>query len=814
MNHHIELPLLRMPIRQRLSYRQARTAVLLGLCMGLLLGLGQVTFDLFKERKRIQSNITQMLEIIQESAAQATFLQDSIQAERVLSGMFNCQAIHHAHLQTETGLSFLNKHRPEINSGFSKWLSSQLLGEDNSFTIPLNFNGQPAGKLSISVDPYTAANDFILRAGFTLLGSLLQAILLATILTVAFHRILTRPILLLGRQLAQIDPSAPTLHPITVPTDNQNDELGLLASLINQTLEAFESTLHIHKKMEIELKRTQFSVDHAADMICWIEPSGRFIYVNEAMCKAVGYSKDELLGMSGFDIHANFTMEQWKDHWNDLKTEPTKSIETFVKTKNGTILPLEVHSTLLNIDGQEIHCNFARDIRLRKTAEIAIKRANKILLTLSHGNEAMIKTTSEAELLERICQLIVQDGDYRMVWVGFATFDAQKRIIPIAQHGFDDGYLNTMIITWDDTPTGCGPSGTAFKTRQPAISRVIQTDPKFTPWRQEATRRGFASSLALPLPNGDQLPLGTLNIYSGYPDAFDKEEIQLLENLANNLAFGILKFREAEERRRAQKAILRNARLASLGVLSASMAHEINNPNNAIQFNIPLLATIWEDALPILQQVHKQSGPFYLGDMPMTEVIEVVPQLLNGIRTSSQKIQTIIGGLKHMARQDKGNLTQKINIHEPIQSALMILQNQIRESTDHCILVPASLPLSVRGNAQQLEQAFINIIQNALHSLSNRQQGIHISTSINKEKSHVEIQFRDQGCGIAPEHIEKLTNPFFSTKTESGGMGLGLSITKTILENHAGELLFVSELMHGTTVTVRLPLDTDSSCGD
>lgn len=758
-------------------------------------------------------------------------------------------------------------------------------------------------------------------AGIRLFIGLLQSLVLALILTWLFHRLLTRPIRRIGRQLASIDPTRPIRLPITVPPEHQQSELGLLARHLNHALTLFDNALRVHKETDRLLQRTQFSVDHAADMICWVDPAGRFIYVNEAMCLATGYPRAELLTRTLFDIRVDLTPDQWADHGEALEHSGQCCMEYAVRTKAGALLYLEVQTTLLKIEGMTIHCHFARDIRPRKQAERAIRRANRTLLTLSHGNETMIKATSEQELLKRICRLIVEEGGYRMAWVGFASADGC--ILPAARYGFDAGCLDNLEITWLDAGKDGGPSGAAYRTGKPILAREIGSDPDFAPWREEAARRGYVSSLALPLPVDDLLPLGTLNIYSVSLDAFDPEEIQLLENLANNLAFGILKFREAEERRRAQKAMriseekllsllhhspdpimtldregrvqyanraltdpildallksrlpdlkariaevfvngeavefpltdgesswwearlapifhdgrvsevlavcqdvtekhvlqaqnLRNARLASLGVLSASVAHEINNPNNAIQFNVPILSAVWEDARPMLLNLHERSGAFYLGGMPCEEAMEVVPRLLDGIRMSAQRIQLIISGLKHMVRQDKGILTQRINILDPIHAAMMILQNQIRAATDHCRLWPPEQPVMVRGNAQQLEQAFINILQNGLQALTGREERIEIAIHSDPGAGFLEVVFRDEGRGIDPDHVGKLTDPFFSTKTESGGMGLGLSITKTIIENHAGTMAFASELGRGTRVTVRLPLDASTARGE
>ncbi|MEO5344988.1 MAG: PAS domain S-box protein [Magnetococcus sp. YQC-9] len=916
------VPSARLSLRQRLIYRQARMALAVGALVGVVLGLGVVVFDLVRERDRTRDALYRTLTIVSEPAAHAVSGQDRLLAKRLLTGLLLESAIWQVELRLPDDTLLARSQTGEAERVFDRWMTGLLWPGESTLEWPVSSTGGAVGKLVVQINLRVRATNFLLRALFMLLIELVQAIILSVLLTLVFHRLLTRPIRQIGRQLAQVDPTRPIHLPITVPLEHVDNELGLLARHINHALTLFDHALLSRKETDWLLQRTQFSVDHAADMICWVDSEGRFIYVNEAMCQALGYTRAELLERSIYEIRSDMTPELWEEHRADLEEWGKSCMEVAVRTKGGEPLDLEVQTTLLKIEGMSIHCHFARDMRPRKLAERTIRRANRTLLTLSHGNETMIKATSEQELLKRICRLIVEDGGYRMAWVGFATSDG--RIVPAAQYGFDDGYLDTLQISWQDAKTGRGPTGTAYRTGRPTLAREIQSDPHFTPWREEATRRGYVSSLALPLPVDDLLPLGTLNIYSGALDAFDSEEIQLLENLANNLAFGILKFREAEERRRAQKALqiseeklrtliqhspdhlmtldrnghvrfsnraggsdclsdalfkerlpdlkariaevfatgeavefpftdgesswwearvapifhdgrvsevlavcqdvtekhtlqaqnLRNARLASLGVLSASVAHEVNNPNNAIQFNVPVLSAVWEDARPILQGVHQGSGAFYLGGMEFEEAMEVVPRLLEGIQMSSQRIKIIIDGLKHMVRQDKGIVTQRINILDPIHAAMMILQNQIRAATNSCRLLPPLQPVMVRGNAQQLEQAFINILQNGLHALTCREEGIFIAIQADPEAGFLEVRFRDEGRGIALENLGKLTDPFFSTKTESGGMGLGLSITKSIIENHAGELIFASEPGLGTTVTVRLPLDATTLRGE
>ena len=163
-----------------------------------------------------------------------------------------------------------------------------------------------------------------------------------------------------------------------------------------------------------------------------------------------------------------------------------------------------------------------------------------------------MRAVDEQSLLDEVCDIIVQSGGYRMVWVGMVGHDERKLIQPVAFSGQEDGYLQNEI-RWDDTPAGQGPTGQALRTLQTQIVRDIGTDPNFNSWREAALARGFASLIVLPLLYDDAV-FATLNVYSDQVDAFDPEEIQLLTELTSDLAFGIVGLRVRAERLRAEKA--------------------------------------------------------------------------------------------------------------------------------------------------------------------------------------------------------------------------------------------------------------------
>ena len=185
----------------------------------------------------------------------------------------------------------------------------------------------------------------------------------------------------------------------------------------------------------------------------------------------------------------------------------------------------------------------------RHRAEAQLWRVNQAQRVLSKCNEALIRATEESTLLQQICDLIVEEAGYRLCWVGRAENDAAKSVTAIAQAGFEAGYLATLNITWADTERGRGPTGTCIRTRETVVTKHIATDPKMIPWRAEALKRGYGSSVSIPL-IVDSQAFGAIMIYAAEPGAFGTEEVKLLTELASDLAFGIGTLRTRAERDR------------------------------------------------------------------------------------------------------------------------------------------------------------------------------------------------------------------------------------------------------------------------
>ena len=183
-----------------------------------------------------------------------------------------------------------------------------------------------------------------------------------------------------------------------------------------------------------------------------------------------------------------------------------------------------------------------------------LHQLNRTLRALSKSSQAMLRSTDEPAFLEQVCRVVVEDCGHAMVWIGFAEDDPGKTVRPAAHAGFEKGYLETLHVTWADTERGRGPTGTAIRTGRPSACTNMLTDPRFAPWREDAIKRGYASSIVFPL-LADGTPFGAITIYSRDPNPFSEDERKLLAELADDLAYGVTALRSRAAHKRAEDAL-------------------------------------------------------------------------------------------------------------------------------------------------------------------------------------------------------------------------------------------------------------------
>jgi PAS domain S-box-containing protein len=254
-----------------------------------------------------------------------------------------------------------------------------------------------------------------------------------------------------------------------------------------------------------------------------------------------------------------------------------------------------------------------------------------------------------------------------------------------------------------------------------------------------------------------------------------------------------------------QQQLVQADKMASLGILVSGMAHEINNPNNFIVLNGEILATAWENVIPILEKYYQENGDFLLAGIPYTQARTKIGQLTSGILEGATRIAKIVETLRDFAHQDTGDLDQQVDVNSVIESAIVIMNNLIQKSTDRfSVALMENLP-QIRGNPQQLEQVIINLITNSCQAIRAPQECLVVSTSYNKGSDQIIITILDEGKGVPPENLNRIIEPFFTTKGDEGGTGLGLSVSYSIVKNHGGNLHFTSKGRKGTIATVTLP---------
>jgi len=305
------------------------------------------------------------------------------------------------------------------------------------------------------------------------------------------------------------------------------------------------------QSIEQILDRLSPFVNLASEVFGLLDENLNILFINAAGEKMLGVSNEAIRGKNLTEIVPDIVESgRYDKYLNVLKRGESYFVDDLVShTKFG-----DVHLNLKAFKVGNRLGVIATDITPRKLMEAKLARVGRALLVTSSSNVALVRATDESEYLQEVCRIAVKIGGYRLAWVGFAEKNAGKTVRPVAYAGYEEGYLEKLNITWADTERGRGPTGTAIRSGAPGVARYILTDPNFEPWRAEALKRGYASSIALPL-KSNGLPVGALNVYAAEPDAFDEGELGVLREMANDLAHGIVVLRMRAEQKRMNEAL-------------------------------------------------------------------------------------------------------------------------------------------------------------------------------------------------------------------------------------------------------------------
>jgi PAS domain S-box-containing protein len=274
----------------------------------------------------------------------------------------------------------------------------------------------------------------------------------------------------------------------------------------------------------------------------WVHRGDRLELVNSEALRLLGAaSANQVEGMSPYQIFHPDCHAKVRDRIEAARAGQTvHGSEEMIACLDGSVRQVEVSSApFVDAQGPAIQV-VLRDITRRRRRDQALDRLNRALRALSKSNQALMRSQvqDEGAYLAEICAIVTQDCGYAMVWIGFKEDDPARSIRPAAWAGFEDGYLEALQLTWADSRFGQGATGVAIRTGRPGMCKDTLTDPAFAPWRAEAVKRGYRSSLALPLLSSGK-PFGAITFYAREPAAFDAGETALLEELTSDLAYGI-----------------------------------------------------------------------------------------------------------------------------------------------------------------------------------------------------------------------------------------------------------------------------------
>lgn len=317
--------------------------------------------------------------------------------------------------------------------------------------------------------------------------------------------------------------------------------------------------------------------------VCTLSDRLPLLAVNEAMAQAYGYQRDELLSMGLADLWPPNNFESQIQALLALNTTPDPVVLRMKhRRKDGRQMDVEVTSRPVAFDGVPALQCMGTDITRRLATEREIARMGRARHLLSACNEAIVRADSEAQLLAAVCRITVALGGYRMTWVGLARDDAQKSIECVASAGAEPDYLEDLQLSWGaDSPHGHGPGGETIRSGRAVIVTDVRTTTGYTGLADRLHPRGFHGLVCLPLKDSDRT-FGVLYLYASEILQMSLHESELLDELAKDLAFGILSLRARQAQQRMQTSVLKVAASVSAATGTAFFVRLVHNMAEAL----------------------------------------------------------------------------------------------------------------------------------------------------------------------------------------------------------------------------------------
>ena len=281
----------------------------------------------------------------------------------------------------------------------------------------------------------------------------------------------------------------------------------------------------------------------ARDIVLLLDPNGLIVEANEAAVKAYGYTPEELMQRTHRDLRIPEDQASVDAQWRAAAAQGGVLFETVHRRKDGSTFPVEIGGHAIDVEGMSYRQAFIRDISQRKALEREIARLSRVRQALQAATSVLLRAKSETDLYEQICEILVHQASYRMANIAAPNDDAGRTVRYLAIAGADDAYLARAAISWGDGPRSHGPTGTALRTGVLQVNQDFANNPAVAPWRAEALKHGFRSSITLPL-TAEGKVFAALTLYAEQPNAFDSEETAMLIALAEDVSYAVARLRQ------------------------------------------------------------------------------------------------------------------------------------------------------------------------------------------------------------------------------------------------------------------------------
>jgi|GEM_PF-4874271 len=267
-----------------------------------------------------------------------------------------------------------------------------------------------------------------------------------------------------------------------------------------------------------------------------------FFWINEAFARLHEGTGEQIYVRKWIDLVAPEDRQKISSIISDGTREDMayKSFQYKGLSCTGRVLILEASMTSINFEGEEMTKLLLRDVSDRELALDRLKNKSRILNTLFHINSLIPYAEDKLVLMKKICKILVENGNYAVAWYG--EDDGKGSIIEVASYGDSTGFLNGIKVTWDDSPTGSGPTGTAFRTKEIQFVVDVYGDSTISAWRDAAIVAGYRSAASMPI-LADGNIRGVLTVYSRISDFFNFDEVSLLTDLSGCLGYTFRKFK-------------------------------------------------------------------------------------------------------------------------------------------------------------------------------------------------------------------------------------------------------------------------------